>query len=313
MSLRGTPRRSAGSRNAASGAPACDVALADLAAGTALGGALPALAGCAVLLVALRIRSSPPSRSSSLRRRGAPHRARPAPIWPIEKAARCWRRRGDRRGGLDGAEPIAGLPTHRVALPVQFLDTPPAETRPPEWVMFTSGTSGSPKMVVHMLVGLTGDRRLPRRRARAGMGHFLRHPPLRRPADPAARAAGRRLAGDHRAGASRCRRPDAALRGSASPIRPARPPTTPRADDAGVRGAGMPGLRAAFRRDRRPAGAGCAGGRASRACRSAMPCLRLHRGRRRVRGTTASVLVASAAYAGRLGDQPVRCSTARCI
>ena len=56
----------------------------------------------------------------------------------------------------DGAEPIAGLPTHRVALPVQFLDTPPAETTATEWVMFTSGTSGPPKMVVHTLAGLTG-------------------------------------------------------------------------------------------------------------------------------------------------------------
>jgi acyl-coenzyme A synthetase/AMP-(fatty) acid ligase len=48
------------------------------------------------------------------------------------------------------------LPTHRVALPVQFLDTSPAASVTTEWVMFTSGTSGPPKMVVHSLAGLTG-------------------------------------------------------------------------------------------------------------------------------------------------------------
>jgi acyl-coenzyme A synthetase/AMP-(fatty) acid ligase len=56
----------------------------------------------------------------------------------------------------DAAQPIAGLPTHAVALPVRFQDWAPAARVATEWVMFTSGTSGPPKMAVHSLEGLTG-------------------------------------------------------------------------------------------------------------------------------------------------------------
>ena len=62
-------------------------------------------------------------------------------------------------------------------------------SRKTEWVLFTSGTTGAPKMVAHSLDGLTGA--IPSAASRRHrLGHFLRHSPLWRPADPAARAAG---------------------------------------------------------------------------------------------------------------------------
>ncbi|HEY1426400.1 MAG TPA: fatty acid--CoA ligase family protein [Caulobacteraceae bacterium] len=132
---------------------ASEAALADLAHGTALPEAA-SLAGKAVLLrvadplyaaialveldgLARRIVLSPPDLSDD---------ALPGVIEAAGvEAAVC-----------DGAAPIAGLPTHRITLPVQLLDTPPAAKTPTEWVMFTSGTSGPPKMVLHSLEGLTG-------------------------------------------------------------------------------------------------------------------------------------------------------------
>jgi len=153
MSLRGTLRRSERLAERRIHGWAGEVSLADLARGTALGGAAAALAGRSVLLrvadplyaaialvefdgVASRIVLSPPDLQDE---------ALPGVVLQagIEAAV------------TDGAEPIAGLPTHRLALPVQLQDSPPAAIAS-EWVMFTSGTSGPPKMVIHTLAALTG-------------------------------------------------------------------------------------------------------------------------------------------------------------
>lgn len=154
MSLRGTLRRSQRLAERRIWGAARDVALADLARGTALGGALTALAGKTVLLrvadplfaaialveldgVARRIVLSPPDLANE---------ALPG----VTAAA------GVEAAVSDSGEMAAALPTHRVALPVQLLDAAPAAPVATEWVMFTSGTSGPPKMVVHSLEGLTG-------------------------------------------------------------------------------------------------------------------------------------------------------------
>ena len=113
------------------------------------------------------------------------------------------------------------------------------------------------------------------------LGHLLRHPPLRRPADPAARA-DRRLVDDP------LRRPRA-RRQAPGPARPARrhPPLrhalalAARADEPRA-SRHRAGLCAAFRRDRGPGGAGRAAVRLPR--RRRRPRLRLDRGRRRLRG-----------------------------
>lgn len=55
----------------------------------------------------------------------------------------------------DGPE-LPGLRTVRVALQSTPAEHAHAETRDTEWVMFTSGTSGVPKMVSHSLAGLIG-------------------------------------------------------------------------------------------------------------------------------------------------------------
>ncbi|HWF76773.1 MAG TPA: fatty acid--CoA ligase family protein [Caulobacteraceae bacterium] len=153
-SLRGTLKRSARLAERRIWGAAGEIALADLAGGTALGGAAATLAGRSVLLrladpiyaavalveldgVARRIVLAPPDLADDALR-GVIEAA------AIEAAV------------TDGPEPIAGLPTHRIAVPVQFQDTEPASTIATEWVMFTSGTSGPPKMVVHSLAGLTG-------------------------------------------------------------------------------------------------------------------------------------------------------------
>jgi non-ribosomal peptide synthetase component F len=65
-----------------------------------------------------------------------------------------------------------------------------------EWVLFTSGTSDRPKLVAHNLASLTGPLDdFHRQGARRGMEHLLRHSPLWRAADPAARTGRRRVTG----------------------------------------------------------------------------------------------------------------------
>jgi acyl-coenzyme A synthetase/AMP-(fatty) acid ligase len=58
----------------------------------------------------------------------------------------------------DNTPPAAGsqLRLVRIALPARPLVATPAAGHDTEWVMFTSGTSGPPKMVAHSLGGLTG-------------------------------------------------------------------------------------------------------------------------------------------------------------
>ena len=137
------------------------IALAEIAQGSSLGGALGAMAGRVVLLrtgdpllaavalveldgVARRIVLCPPDLSDE---------ALPGVI----EAA------GVDAVVSDEAPPAAtaGLIPARVALPIQASADVPAATHLTEWVMFTSGTSGPPKMVVHTLAGLTGAIRPP--------------------------------------------------------------------------------------------------------------------------------------------------------
>ena len=63
-----------------------------------------------------------------------------------------------------------------------------------EWVLLTSGTTGRPKLVVHTLASLTGAIET-RTLKRGGLEYFLRHSPLRRPADIPSRRAHRDIAG----------------------------------------------------------------------------------------------------------------------
>ena len=133
-----------------------DVALADIASRTALGGALASLAGRSVLLrvadplsaalalielqgLARRIVLCPPDLGDELL---------PGVIQTADVDALAF----DDAPAAAGA----GLLGARIALPTTPLARAPAGRRDTEWVMFTSGTSGPPKMVVHSLRGLTG-------------------------------------------------------------------------------------------------------------------------------------------------------------
>jgi acyl-coenzyme A synthetase/AMP-(fatty) acid ligase len=49
-----------------------------------------------------------------------------------------------------------GAPLYRLALPLAPLAAQPSKALDTEWVMFTSGTTGVPKLVIHTLEGLTG-------------------------------------------------------------------------------------------------------------------------------------------------------------
>jgi len=131
-----------------------DVGLHDLARSTALGGALAGLAGCSVLLrvsdplyaalalvdldgVARRIVLCPPDLAEA----DLPTVAQIAEIDAVVS---------------DGPSPLAGVPVATVALPIRPVNGTPIADLATEWVMFTSGTSGTPKMVVHSLAGLVG-------------------------------------------------------------------------------------------------------------------------------------------------------------
>jgi acyl-coenzyme A synthetase/AMP-(fatty) acid ligase len=131
------------------------LALADIARGTALGGAAGSLAGRSVLV---RVADPLYAAIALIELDGV---ARRIVLCPPDLADEAL------PGVIDvsGAEAIVSetpLPTGlerpfiRIGLPFHPLDTPRAMTLATEWVMFTSGTSGPPKLVVHSLEGLTG-------------------------------------------------------------------------------------------------------------------------------------------------------------
>jgi acyl-coenzyme A synthetase/AMP-(fatty) acid ligase len=49
-----------------------------------------------------------------------------------------------------------GVPVHTLGPPTEPMAAAEREPTPTEWLLFTSGTSGTPKMVIHTLAGLTG-------------------------------------------------------------------------------------------------------------------------------------------------------------
>jgi acyl-coenzyme A synthetase/AMP-(fatty) acid ligase len=56
----------------------------------------------------------------------------------------------------DGITEPLDAPVHRLAAPVEPVGDAPPCLEPTEWLMFTSGTSGAPKLVIHTLASLTG-------------------------------------------------------------------------------------------------------------------------------------------------------------
>jgi len=134
------------------------VALADLAHGTCLGGRLPELAGRSVLIatedqltaalalieldgVARRMILCPPDLATE-------HLPRVIADADVDAVVTS--------GQIDASGEL-GVRLHVVCHPaIVPMAALPAERRDTEWVMFTSGTSGAPKMVVHTLAGLTG-------------------------------------------------------------------------------------------------------------------------------------------------------------
>ena len=133
------------------------LALAEIAHGSCLGGHLEQLAGRSVLLrtgdplfaalalieldgVARRIVLCPPDLTDA----DLPLAAETAGVDAVV---------------FDGALPALRLTDAlfvAMRLPLTPLGNPPVAAFATEWVMFTSGTSGVPKMVIHRLAGLTG-------------------------------------------------------------------------------------------------------------------------------------------------------------
>ena len=131
------------------------LALADIAGGTTLDGAAATLAGRSVL-----VRVSDPlyAAIALIELDGV---ARRIVLCPPDLADAALAGVIDVAGAeaiVSEAPPAAGidLPFVRMSLPARPLGSPRAATRTTEWVMFTSGTSGPPKLVAHSLEGLTG-------------------------------------------------------------------------------------------------------------------------------------------------------------
>ena len=138
-------------------APRRALKLADLTGGTAFGWRLRALAGSSVLI---RTQSALAAAIALVELDGV---ARRLVLCPPDL------KDGDLPGVAAAAgvgaivfdEPTPaieslGLPLAPLGPSFEPLDVPAASEAPTEWVMFTSGTTGVPKMVVHTLGGLTG-------------------------------------------------------------------------------------------------------------------------------------------------------------
>jgi acyl-coenzyme A synthetase/AMP-(fatty) acid ligase len=76
--------------------------------------------------------------------------------------------------------------TYHCADPVPIDEEDCFTRRASQWVLPRSGTTGAPKLVAHRLEGLLGAIR-PMSDPTPGLGHILRHPPLRRSTDFPAR------------------------------------------------------------------------------------------------------------------------------
>ena len=133
------------------------LALADLAANTGLGATRAALDGRAVLVrtatqigaaqalveldgLAARIVLCPPDLADE----HLPSVVRNAGLDAVVADA------------PDAALVGLGLPVYQLAEPSTPVNETPGAARPTEWLLFTSGTTGAPKMVIHTLGGLTG-------------------------------------------------------------------------------------------------------------------------------------------------------------
>jgi len=120
------------------------VALEDITNGTALGGALPSLAGRAVLL---RVEDPLFAALALIELDGVARRIVLCPPDLADEAlAGVIETAGVDAVVFDQAAPEAATP----------LAETPVAAHETDWVMFTSGTSGPPKMVAHNLRGLTG-------------------------------------------------------------------------------------------------------------------------------------------------------------
>jgi hypothetical protein len=168
------------------------VCLTDLHSGTTLGAGLPSLAGRSVLVaaenqlnaalalieldgIARRVVILPPGVEFG-------HLAEIIAASQVDAAV------------IDSGSPsltTLGLPIQVSCEPSIIRTTEdPANRISTEWVLVTSGTTGVPKMVVHNLASLTAPLQAP---SRHRVGDFLRHSPLRRPANLSSRASRRRL------------------------------------------------------------------------------------------------------------------------
>jgi acyl-coenzyme A synthetase/AMP-(fatty) acid ligase len=133
------------------------VALGDLAQGTSLGGALPALAGRSVLL------ATPDQLTTALALIELDGVARRLilcpPDLPADQLAHviATAQADAVVAGTQGAPAAAReLPLQATCSPtIVPADVALANPRETEWIMLTSGTTGAPKMVVHTLASLT--------------------------------------------------------------------------------------------------------------------------------------------------------------
>jgi len=133
------------------------VSLADLACGTCLGGALGDLAGRSVLLAA---ESQLTTALALVELDGVARRITivPPDLEADHLGAVIAGSETDASVSDSGSSRLAGfeVPVRAVSAP-SILPTPaaPAARRRTEWLLLTSGTTGTPKMVAHSLAGLT--------------------------------------------------------------------------------------------------------------------------------------------------------------